>query len=314
MNNISTLPKISMCLVLLFAIYSCSNGSAPENKCFSATYSSTFNVDVSKQKFIKFVDKQKLDKLINEYAAEIKQSGKDAQLPNDIFFIFIDTLREDYTEKYAPAIQSLKRDSISPRMVANSTATQHSTYSIFNSLPAYMAMTEISKETVGQEDKDGMGAWGMKLFEKLGYKINLSGYYFDCIKGLPKAFSWEYSMVNFFGFDTALVDDCKTDNAGLKVTDNNDEAVLDFAKKQIQQNNNGKNVFFIYFYNVHNPYLWNPDKMLNYKNPSQLGLNPNSKTDPTVLKNSYINSIYYVNSLINDLKEFLVAENRYNPS
>lgn len=248
------------------------------------------------------------DDMFNARKNFLTQTITSAKKPN-IFVLFFDTLRKDYAELHAPQMSTFMRENVTPKFHwVNGTSTVYSTFSMFHALPAFLTYNYVLANHV---DPNDFGSFPLKILRKLGYEIYTFGYYWGCLPFPPSKVSkalnpsyedwlnWVPHVRNNFGRDTELLTLCtrpNKDNAIVKEFDKNENwETVEAVKREITQilaASNKPHFFFINFYNLHSPYIWNP-AMLNISMPSI-----NRKTSTNLanrgldyLRNGYINAV-----------------------
>lgn len=246
----------------------------------------------------------KITSLYDDHEANIflQKKFKAKNAPSNIFFIFFDTLRRDYLEKYAPNMKAFIDQNITPSQTPSvGTATWYSVPSIFHSMPAHLVYRH---KELAPKDKT-LGAFPIKVLKQLGYKINLYGIGFTC-NVLNKADSGEkswYSHLEYsMGKNISLADNCQNPNLDFETSlrpfteDGVYYAGADSQNRKIfvevinETKKNQKNFFFFGFYNVHSPYSW-PKDLKNTEQNSKNGVLASKLGPSKTLVNSYINAV-----------------------
>ncbi|MBI2711609.1 MAG: sulfatase-like hydrolase/transferase [Bdellovibrio sp.] len=177
--------------------------------------------------------------------------------PN-IYFVFFDTLRPDLALQYGDTFKSFYEDNYSfQRAYGAGNATVYSTFSLFHAVPASVTYHSVPDKL---DDVRKYGSGYLKILKKLGYQINVYGYYWGCVsRSEPTGYGWERFLTSFFGWNASLIDRCSRDlELDKKFDKDQDEITVDemerILPKTITEDHGRFTV--ISLYNNHNPYKW----------------------------------------------------------
>lgn len=221
-------------------------------------------------------DYKRYEEFIN-FSKALKENA-----PKDIVFIFVDTLRSDYsTKEIAQNITSLKEESLSfEKTISSSTITHNSTYSIFYSEPALYRDYNLQK-------KWKLGSPFLRRLKKLGYKIKVYGSPWQGCFETNRFYNSEEELQNYaasnlqtlYGLNpSAFIDYCykgggdnkpqikpyinetRVDDSGIQWSHQAylDHAVTNDIIDEIKRNSDKqrRNFYFYYLSSVHDPYAW----------------------------------------------------------
>lgn len=225
--------------------------------------------------------------------------------PN-IFLFIVESLREDFmTSQIAPNLFQFKNENLfSSKSFANANGTQISWFSLFHSeYPLYWSLYNDPNRTTG-------GA-PLRLLKQLGYKIHVFTsaelYYYRMEESL---FGKNHHLADSFYFFPHVKPEkaASSDKKAIRALEK-EILTLDLA--------NGKNLFVVFLDSTHFDYSWEHDYPPSFY-PISDSLDyfkaHHSQDDLTKLKNSYKNSISYVDYLFGQTVQTLKDKHLYDDS
>lgn len=220
-----------------------------------------------------------------------------------IFLIVAESMREDFMVKeISPNLYKFKNENLSfDTALSNANATQMSWFSIFHSkLPFYWS--EI-------KDKN-KGSYPLQILKQLGYKIHV--YSSSCLK--------YYEMdERIFGKNCSLADSFHyfPHDEEIPIYKSDAENIHTVIKEIKKSKDLDGNLFIIFLESTHFGYSWPKEKGTVFK-PYLDDINyikmTVSQSDLHKIKNSYRNSIHYIDALFGALKRTLKTQDFWDSS
>ncbi len=204
---------------------------------------------------------------------ELLELNRDKSSRSNVIVFFVDTLRYDYIDQYAPNVKQFLEDNISAKHIASATATQHSTFAFYHSQPSFLAYHAYLNLENNENDK---GSLFLQLLKNNGYDIYAIGSDLRYATKKAKPGSYESVLQSFFGHKMYLLNNHDKKIRFYPETINHkktkgpytDHLVFnEFKRIYDQRKHQGKTgdaFFWLAYDNVHDPFAWGKSVSLPY--------------------------------------------------